>query len=81
MWFLHWNVYKVPSSCSENRIGFFLPNLASNVSSTSVTTSKGRDIVVDSRALLHTTSKSDVTPEEQETIRKSNRTMRFYDCK
>ena len=57
---------------SENRLRFFKPSPASNVSSSlSVTTSKWEKILVDSGASLVMMSKSDLTPEEPEKIQKS----------
>ena len=68
---LHKNVYTVPVSYSENRLGFFKPSPASNVSSLSVTTSKEIEFIVDSGGSLQVTSKSDLTLEEQGTIENS----------
>ena len=70
-WISHSNVYKVPGSCSENRNNFFKPSPAINVSSSSFSTSRERGISVDSGASLLVMSKSDLTPEEQETIQRS----------
>ena len=65
----HKSVHKIPDSYSENRHKFLKPSPKSNVSSPPMTTSK--EIIVDSRASLHMMSESELTPEEQETIRKS----------
>ena len=67
------NACTIAGSCSENRkLFFFKPGPPSNVSSLSKTASKDSElIIVDSEASLHLMSRSDLTPEEQETTQKS----------
>ena len=65
-WILHKNVYKIPGLYPENQHRLFKPSHANNVSSRPMRTPK-----VDSRVSLHMMSKSDLTPQEQDTIRKS----------
>ena len=65
---LRGNVHKIPGSYSGNQQKFFNPSPESNASSPPVTTSKERESTVDSGVSLRMMSKSDLTPEEQETI-------------
>ena len=72
VWTLHTNVYEIPGSYSENRQRFFKPSPASNVSSPHMKNfERERDLIRDSGASLQIMNQSDLTPEEQETVRKS----------
>ena len=68
---VHKNLYKIPGSYSENRHWFFKPTPTNNAPSPPTRTSREREFIVESGASLRMMSKSDLTSEEQETVRKS----------
>ena len=70
-WTLHKHVHTISGSSSENRQKFFESSYEGNGSSPPMTTSKDREFIEDLGASLQLMSKSDLTPEEHATIRKS----------
>ena len=71
-WVSHKNAHAIAGSYSGNRHRFFKPQVPRGMFlSLSRTTSKERELIVDSGASLHMMSKRDLTPEELETIQMS----------